>query len=110
MEDLTMAVVAINEIKGDPQELLAKYDKVNAKLMERGEPAPGLLVHTCIVLDDGIRIANVWNTEQEARDGFRNEDFQAALRGGGFEPEAPQIHRVHNQLNFAAMRAAAPVA
>jgi hypothetical protein len=102
-----MAVVAINEMKGDTQELLAKYDKVNAKLMEFGEPPPGLLVHTCIVLDDGIRIANVWETEQQARDGFRNEDFQAALRSAGFEPKEPAIYRAHNHINFAAMQGAA---
>ena len=104
-----MAVVAINEIKGDPQALLAKYDKVNAKLMERGAPPPGLLVHTCVVLDDGIRIANVWETEQEAREGFKNEEFQAALRGAGFEPNEPHIHRAHNHINFAALQGAAPV-
>ena len=102
-----MKVVAIHETKGNPQELLAKYDKVSATLMERGEPAPGLLVHTCIVLDDGIRIANVWESEQQARDGFKDEHFQAALRTAGLEASQPSIHRVHNHLNFAALQGAA---
>lgn len=44
-----MAVVGLTEIKGDVQELLAKYDKVNEQLMARGALAPGLLVHTCVV-------------------------------------------------------------
>lgn len=101
-----MAVVAINEIKGDTKELLAKYDKVNAQLMERAEPAPGLLVHTCVELDDGIRIANVWESRQQALDGFNHEGFQAALRGAGFEPIEPAIYQVHNHINFAATQGA----
>ena len=102
-----MAVVSINEIKGDPAELLAKYDKVNAKLMERAEPPPGLLIHTCLVLDDGIRIANVWESREEALQAFRNEFFQSALRDAGFDPNEPTIHKAHNHINFAAMQGAA---
>lgn len=97
-----MAVVAITEIKGDPSDLLAKYDAVNAKLMERGAPPAGLLVHTCVVLADGIRIANVWETREQALAGFNNPDFQAAVRSSGFEPTEPTIHRAHNHINFAA--------
>jgi hypothetical protein len=102
-----MAVVAINEIKGDRAELLAKYDKVNAQLMERGAPAPGLLVHTCVELDDGIRIANVWESRQQALDGYNDEGFQSALRGAGFVPTQPTIFDVHNHINFAATQTAA---
>jgi hypothetical protein len=98
-----MAVVAITEVKGNTAELLAKYDKVSEKLMARGEPAPGLLVHTCIILDDGIRIANVYESEQRARDGYRDEYFQSALRDAGFTPVEPTIFQAHNHLNFAAM-------
>lgn len=98
-----MAVVALTEIKGNTDELLAKYDKVNAQLMARGEPAPGILVHTCVVLPDGIRIANVWESEQQARDGFKDEAFQAALRSAGFTPIEPTIFPAHNHINFAAM-------
>ena len=97
-----MAVVAITEIKGNPTELLAKYDKVSEQLMARGEPAPGLLVHTCVVLDDGIRIANVYESEREALEGYRSEQFQTALRNAGFTPIEPTIHRAHNHINFAA--------
>src|SRR5437588_10003446 len=98
-----MAVVAITEIKGNPTELLAKYDKVNEQLMARGEPAPGLLVHTCIVLDDGIRIANVFESEREALESVRNEQFQTALRTAGSTPIEPTIYQAHNHINFAVM-------
>ena len=101
-----MAVVAINEIKGDRTELLAKYDKVNAALMGRGRQAPGLLVHTCVELDDGIRIANVWETRQHALDGYNDAGFQAALRDAGFEPTEPNIFNAHNHINFAAIQGA----
>jgi hypothetical protein len=99
-----MAVVGITDIKGDIPELLAKYDKVNAKLMERpgGRPS-ALLVHTCVVQDDGIRIANVWETREAALAAFRDEYFQSALRDAGFDPIEPTIRQVHNHINFAAM-------
>ena len=96
-----MAVVAINEVKGDPKELLVRYDKVNAKLMEHPEVPPGLLVHTCVELDDGIRIANVWESRQQALDAFNGEGFQSALRGAGFKATEPTIYRVHNHINYA---------
>jgi hypothetical protein len=108
VEDRDMAVVGINEIKGDPKELLAKYDKVNAKLMERATPSAGLLVHTCIELPDGIRIANVWESKQHALDAFKDEGFQSALRGAGFDANEPTILAVHNHINFAAMQGAVP--
>jgi hypothetical protein len=101
-----MAVVAINEIKGNTAELCGRYDKVNAKLMERGRPAPGLLVHTCVELSDGIRIANVWESRQAALDGYNDAGFQSALRDAGFEPTEPVIHNAHNHINFAAAQAA----
>jgi hypothetical protein len=98
-----VAVVAITEIKGDPGELLAKYDKVNETLMARAEPPPGLLVHTCVVLDDGIRIANVWESREQGLESFRDERFQSALRDAGFDPIEPVFHQAHNHINFAAM-------
>ena len=101
-----MSVVALNEIKGDPKELLAKYDKVNEQLMQRAEAPSGLLVHTCVELDDGIRIANVWESREQALDAFNGEDFQSALRSAGFEPTQPTIYRAHNHINFAATQGA----
>ena len=101
-----MAVVGLTEIKGDVPELLAKYDKVNEQLMARGAPALGLLVHTCVVLPDGIRIANVWDTKEQALTAFRDESFQSALRSAGFEPIEPTILPTHNHINFAAMASA----
>lgn len=101
-----MAVVGLTEIKGDVQELLAKYDKVNEQLMARGAPPPGLLVHTCVVLPDGIRIANVWDTKEQALTAFRDENFQSALRSAGFQPIEPNIFPTHNHINFAAMASA----
>lgn len=102
-----MAVVAITEMKGDPRELLAKYDQLAPRMRERG-PAPGLLVHNCIELDDGMRIANVWESEQRALDAFENEEFQAMLRSVGMEPVRPTIHKVHNHMNFAAGQGSRP--
>ena len=101
-----MAVVALTELKGDVKELLGKYDRVNERLMERGTSPAGLQTHACVVLPDGIRIANVWDSAEQARESFKDEFFQKALRDAGFEPQEPVIHEVHRFLNFAAMQGA----
>jgi heme-degrading monooxygenase HmoA len=92
-----MAVVALTEVKGDPNELLPKYDKVAAIIQQRA-PAPGLLSHTCVELPDGFRVANIWETEQQAVDAFNSPEFQQAVRSAGMEPIRPTIYKVRNHF------------
>jgi len=95
-----MAVVGITEIKGNPKDLLARYDKAQVKMRERG-PAPGLITHTCVELPDGMRIANVWESENQLWAGFNNQQFQDIIRAEfAMEPVKPTVYRVHNQLIF----------
>lgn len=99
-----MAVVGISDIKGDSKELLAKYDRAQPLMRERG-PAPGLLAHTCVVLPDGMRIANVWESEEQLWAGFDNPQFREMLRSVGLEPVRPTVYPIHNQVIFSAAAA-----
>jgi len=95
-----MAVVGLVEIKGDPKQLLAQYDKAR-EVIEKAPPPPGLLIHTCVELPDGMRIANVWESEEQLWAGFNNPQFQSAVRNAGMEPVKPTVLRVHNFIPFA---------
>jgi hypothetical protein len=91
-----MAVVALTTIEGDRTELLRKYDQVSAKVM--ASPPAGLLTHTCVELDKGIRIASVYETEQQARAFFASAIFQQAVRDAGLTAPQPEIFRVHKHV------------
>lgn len=100
-----MAVVALTTIEGDRNELLRKYDRVSEKVM--ASPPAGLLLHVCAELDNGIRIASVYETEQQARAFYTSALFQQAAREAGLTPPPPQILRVHKHVVTPAAVAAA---
>ncbi len=93
-----MAVVALATLDGNPQQLLRMYDQVTAKLL--AAPPAGLISHTCVVLDDGIRIASVFESEEIARSFYATARFQDAVREAGMQPVKPQILQVHRHLVF----------
>jgi hypothetical protein len=91
-----MAIVALTTLEGDRNELLRKYDQISAKVMASA-PA-GLLTHTCVEVDNGIRIASVYETEQQARAFYTSTLFQQAVREAGLTPPQPLILRVHRHV------------
>ena len=91
-----MAVVAVATILGDPKELLAKYDKVSAKL--GSVPPAGSITHTCVVLDNGIRVVNMYETEDQARAGNERPEFVQALRDAGMPQAERQTLQVHHYV------------
>jgi hypothetical protein len=90
-----MAVVSIVELKGDPKELLAKYDQVT-QVVAQLPVAPVAISHTCVELGDGIRVVNMFETEEQARSARERRQFQQALRDAGMPEHSPTIYRVHN--------------
>ena len=98
-----MAVAGITEVKGDPEDVLARYDSVMAK--RDGRRSPGHISHTCVELPDGFRIANLWETEEQLWAAWNREDFQQALREAGLTPSQPRVYRVH-RYDLAAATAA----
>jgi hypothetical protein len=91
-----MAVVEISEFKGDPSDLLPRYDRVAAALKELPQPPSGWISHTCVELPDGFLVANLWETEDQAWTVFNSDAYQQALRAAGLESTGPSVYRVHN--------------
>jgi len=93
-----MAVVVVIEQKGDTTELLKKYDIVNEHMMSRGAPPDGLLAHYCLETPDGMRVSNVWESEKQAEEGFKDPLLQEAFAKAQMPPAQPQILKVHNSF------------
>jgi hypothetical protein len=60
-----------------------------------------MIAHYCMETDQGIRVANCYETEQQLRDAYQREDFRDALRQAGIDYQDPQIMRVHNSFRVA---------
>jgi hypothetical protein len=82
-----MAIVRVTQTEGDPAELEDRYNRVQQRLRSEGGdfPPAGLKVHTAMRTPTGIRIANVWESVEQA-DAFWPR-VQAALREEGGSPE-----------------------
>jgi len=92
-----MAVGVVLEFKGAT---LEQYDQVIEKmgLTPAGATAPGGLFHWVTGTSDGIRVIDVWET-QEAFQSFAEEQIGPYTKEVGF-PGEPEIsfHEVHNYL------------
>ena len=97
-----MAVVGITDLVGDSKDLLAKYDKVSVAIRSAGPPSPGLISHTCVIRPEGLRIANVWESEADLWSGFNSDTFQNAIKSAGMEAIRPTVYPVHNYMYFGA--------
>jgi hypothetical protein len=92
-----MALLMIMESPGATTD---QYDKVNEIMGIGGEEdAPdGLIQHLAAASDDGMVVADVWES-QEALDRFFGERLGAALQQAGMGSDSPpRILPVHNRL------------
>jgi hypothetical protein len=82
-----MAIVRVTQTEGDPAELEERYQRVQQRLRSEGGdfPPAGLKIHTAMRTPTGIRIANIWESEEQA-DAFWPR-VQEALRAEGGSPE-----------------------
>ncbi|MDX6412759.1 MAG: hypothetical protein QOH23_169, partial [Gaiellaceae bacterium] len=79
-----MAIVRVGVTEGDPAELTERYRRIQQRLRgDGGEfPPAGLKVHTAMTTPTGIRVANVWDSADEA-DAFRPRLEKAMTEEGG---------------------------
>jgi hypothetical protein len=70
-----------------------QYDLVHAKLT--ASPIPGCLVHSCSKLPDGLRIVDVWESEEQFQK-FAGGMRQAVQAEGFGEPQNMTVLPVHN--------------
>jgi hypothetical protein len=91
-----MAVLMMLEVPGGT---LEQYERANELMGITGEDdAPeGLVSHVAAVTEDGIVIADVWESEK-ALETFFDERAGAALAEAGMPQAQPRIAQVHNHI------------
>jgi heme-degrading monooxygenase HmoA len=94
-----MAYSAVVDRQGDNAALLDRYDKVMPVVLGLG-PQPGHIAHYCIETDSGIRIVNIFDTEDHLRAFFARPEFRKALEDGGVSWQDPVVWRVHSYRHF----------
>jgi hypothetical protein len=75
---------------------LEQYDRV-MELMELDGTPPGALFHWVASTGDGIRVVDVWET-QEQFDRFAAEKIGPTSAQVGIDPPTMAVHEVHNYL------------
>ena len=81
-----MAVVVIQDFGATADE----YDAVNAKVDPKSNPPAGLIIHTGSVTDDGMRVVDVWESEQHLGPAVHE------VMGEDPAPPTVQVHEVHD--------------
>jgi hypothetical protein len=89
-----MSVVAVFRWKGDPDALLAAYDRELQHAVPREQPRR--VTHICARSDNGVVIVDLWETEEDLQRMMENPEFQRNLEAAGW-PSAPivQTYQVH---------------
>ena len=83
-----MAVLSVMKIEGDPDDLIARMQAAIDPVAARKGPLYGGISSTVVRLDDGIKIFNLWQTEEGRHQMAADPEVQSALRSAGFpEPD-----------------------
>jgi hypothetical protein len=93
-----MAIAVIIETQGTPED----YQRVGQELREQGEPAAGMLTHIGMQAETGVRIVEVWES-QEAYDTFVRDRLGPTLQRLGLSTSsapAPQVYPVIYNVSF----------
>ena len=91
-----MAVLMTLEVTGGTTSM---YDRANQLMGITGpDDAPsGLISHVCGTTEDGIVVADVWDS-LSSLDGFARNRLRAAMEQAGMPEATPQTSPVHNML------------
>ena len=79
-----MAVLSVMSIQGNPDELLARMEATLDPVAARKAPQYGGISSTVVRTDDGIKILNLWETEEGRHRMADDPDVQDAIRASGF--------------------------
>jgi hypothetical protein len=87
-----MAIVRVAVTEGDPAELEQRYQRIQERLRGGGDwPPAGLKVHTAMRTQNGIRIANIWESAEHADSAWTR--IEKALREEGGAPESMRFEQ-----------------
>ena len=91
-----MPVLAIFRAEGDPDDLLARYDKTLPAATACSPVRPE--VHVCARTDSGIVMVDVWASHEDLLRGVvQNDEFQARWDAAGWPDEVIDVYEIHNQ-------------
>src|ERR1051325_3785417 len=79
-----MAVLSVMAIDGDTDDLAARMQSTVAPVARRKAPQYGGISSTIVRTDSGIKIFNLWQTEEGRHQMADDPEVQAALREAGF--------------------------
>jgi steroid delta-isomerase-like uncharacterized protein len=79
-----MAVLSVMSIQGNPDDLLARMEATLDPVAARKAPQYGAISSTVVRTDDGIKILNLWETEEGRHRMADDPDVQDAVRAAGF--------------------------
>jgi steroid delta-isomerase-like uncharacterized protein len=79
-----MAVLSVMSIQGNPDELLARMESTLDPVAARKAPQYGAISSTVVRTDDGIKILNLWETEEGRHRMADDPDVQDAIRAAKF--------------------------
>ena len=88
-----MAVLAIFDVRGDTAQLLSRYERALPRIAEVSPGPPRL--HVCAGTAEGIRIVDVWDTEEQLQRFGSNPAFHDVLREFGLPEPQVQAFPVH---------------
>lgn len=90
-----MPVLAIINLDGDPDTLLAKYDAMDA--VTGDIPTDGLISHVAARTESGLVLADLWDSADQLDAYMADPRFESALRAGGFPEPRVEVHVVDRQ-------------
>ncbi len=88
-----MPIVRVSVMDGDPGELEQRYQRVQEKLRSGGGefPPSGLKIHVAMRTPTGLRVANVWESEEKAEASWAR--LSQIIREEGGDPESMRMEQ-----------------
>jgi heme-degrading monooxygenase HmoA len=93
-----MSVLVLFRWEGDPDELLAAYDREFEHPVAREQPQR--IAHTCATADDGVVIVDVWHSREDFQKMMNDPEFQKNLDAAGWpsQPQLVEVYEVHASI------------
>jgi hypothetical protein len=93
-----MSVLVLFRWEGDPDELVAAYDRELELPVPREQPQR--ISHTCAPGDDGVVIVDVWHSREDFQKMMDDPEFQKNLEAAGrpTKPQLVEVYEVHASI------------
>lgn len=93
-----MAIARVISREGDQQEVERQYAIISGRMNDL-PLADGLKAHIAMRTDKGMKIINVWESEEQADAAMQRPEFQDAMREAGVTQEDMKPHQ-HEVVNI----------